>query len=173
MRCVLMNEKEAKHTFDRNNSLEMNEFLNRIIEQVEQMVSEIDKKDKELAMKEEELANKDKRIEELEAQLEKRNVAIGNVCHYLDMESALRHVVEVAQENSKRIEENANKKAEMIIEEASRNADRIVNESLIKAEKIEQEANLLRRNIRLFKSRAKEIVSLETEFLEDLEKADI
>lgn len=168
-----MNENETKHTFDSNKSLEMNEFLNRIINQVEQMVSEIDEKNKQLAMKEEELAKRDKRIEELTAQLEKSNASNGNGLPYLEMEKVIRQAVVVAQENSRKIEMNANQKAEMIIEEAKRNADRIINESLLKAEKIEQEANLLRRNIRLFKSRAKEIVSLETDFLEDLEKVDI
>lgn len=167
-----MNENETKHTFDSNNSLEMNEFLNRIIEQVEQMVSEIDEKNQELAMKDEEIAQRDKRIEELEAELENSKQPNKNVSHFLDMESALQHVVAVAQENSRKIEENAREKAEMIVEDAKRNADRIINESLLRAERTEQEANLLRRNIRLFKSRAKQMVSLEEELIEDLEKVD-
>ncbi len=168
-----MNENETKHTFDSNNSLEMNEFLNRIIEQVEQMVSEIDSKNQEIVIKEEEIAKRDKRIEELEAQLESVKLTTGNNHHSLEMESALKNLIAIAQENSRKIEDNAKKQAEMIIEEAKKNADRIINESLLKVEKTEQEANLLRRNIRLFKSRAKQLVSLEEELIADLEKVDI
>lgn len=168
-----MNENEAKHTFDSNGSLEMNEFLNRIIAQVEQMVSEIDEKKNILAMKEEEIAKRDKRIEELETQLMSMEQSRNTVSPNPGGEMALQQLIAVAQESSKKIEEAAHQKAELIVEDARRNADRIVNESLLKAEKIEVEANLLRRNIRLFKSRAKEMVSLETEFLEDLEKVDI
>lgn len=168
-----MNENEAKHTFDSNRSVEMNEFLNRIIAQVEQMVSEIEEKKKELSMKEEEIAKRDKRIEELETELMGMKQSQKTVSHFPNGEIALQQLMVLAQESAKKIEESAHQKAELIVEDARRNADRIVNESLLKTEKMEVEANLLRRNIRLFKSRAKEMVSLETEFLEDLEKADI
>lgn len=173
MRCVLMNENEAIHTFDSNNSIEMNEFLGRIIEQVEQMVSEIDSKNQELAMKDEEIAKRDKRIEELEAQLENSKRENSTVSPYLDMDSMINRVVVVANENAKKIEENAQRQAEIIMDTAKKNADRIINESLLTAEKTEIEANLLKRNIRLFKSRAKQLVSLGEELIDDLEKADI
>ena len=70
------------------------------------------------------------------------------------------------------MEANAKLTASTIIEEAKRNADRIVNESLLRAEKVEVEANMLRRNIRLFKSRVKQLVDTELQIMEDMDKAN-
>ncbi len=166
-----MNENETKHTFDRNESASMDDFLSRVINQVEEMVSEINSKNEELAKKDEEIAKRDKRIEELLQELEQakqgRNVSSRN-----EVKEVLERAIVLAEQHSKKMEANAKLTASTIIEEAKRNADRIVNESLLRAEKVEVEANMLRRNIRLFKSRVKQLVDTELQIMEDMDKAN-
>jgi len=79
----------------------------------------------------------------------------------------------MAQRTSDQIKMSARDERDAIIDDAKKNASRIVNEALLKAEKTEQEANLLRRNINVFKRRVKDIVEQQLDVVNELDKVDL
>ena len=50
---------------------------------------------------------------------------------------------------------------------------KIVNDALLRAEKTEMEANMLRRNVTIFKRRLKDIVEAQLEIVNDIEKVEL
>lgn len=137
---------------------EVNAFLDQVITQVEKMIAE----GKE----------KDKKIYELQ-RLEQENIHLKEKLEqYERMESTLNKAIIMAQKTSEQIKVSAIKESETLIEDARTNASRIVNEALLRAEKTEMEANMLRRNINVFKRRLKDIIQSQMDAINDIEKVD-
>ena len=137
---------------------EVNAFLDQVITQVEKMIAE----GKE----------KDKKIYELQ-HLEQENIRLKEKLEqYERMESTLNKAIIMAQKTSEQIKVSAIKESETLIEDAKTNASRIVNEALLRAEKTEMEANMLRRNINVFKRRLKDIIQSQMDAINDIEKVD-
>ena len=137
---------------------EVNAFLDQVITQVEKMIAE----GKE----------KDKKIYELQ-HLEQENIHLKEKLEqYERMESTLNKAIIMAQKTSEQIKVSAIKESETLIEDAKTNASRIVNEALLRAEKTEMEANMLRRNINVFKRRLKDIIQSQMDAINDIEKVD-
>lgn len=137
---------------------EVNAFLDQVIEQVEKMIEEI------------KLKNERIRILEM---LEQENVTLKEkIDHYERMESSLNKAIMMAQRTSDQIKVSAHHESEIILEEAKKNANRIVNEALLRAEKTEEEANMLRRNIVVFKRKLKDIIEAQLDMVNDIEKVD-
>lgn len=137
---------------------EVNAFLDQVITQVEKMIAE----GKE----------KDKKIYELQ-HLEQENIHLKEKLEqYERMESTLNKAIIMAQKTSEQIKVSAIKESETLIEDAKTNANRIVNEALLRAEKTEMEANMLRRNINVFKRRLKDIIQSQMDAINDIEKVD-
>ena len=135
---------------------EVNAFLDQVITQVEKMIAE----GKE----------KDKKIYELQ-HLEQENIHLKEKLEqYERMESTLNKAIIMAQKTSEQIKVSAIKESETLIEDAKTNASRIVNEALLRAEKTEMEANMLRRNINVFKRRLKDIIQSQMDAINDKEK---
>lgn len=138
---------------------EVNNFLDKVIGQVEQMVDEI--------------KDKDKKIRELES-LEKENQLLKEkIVRYERMEHTLNRAIMMAQKTSEQIKINAHKESETVLNDAKRNANRIINEALLKAEKAEQDANTLQRNINIFKRRVKDIVEAQLEVVNELDDVEL
>ena len=138
---------------------EVNNFLDKVINQVEQMVDEI--------------KDKDKRIKELES-LEKENHMLKEkIVRYEHMEHTLNRAIMMAQKTSEQIKINAHKESETVLNDAKMNANRIINEALLKAEKAEQDANTLQRNINIFKRRVKDIVEAQLEVVSELDDVEL
>lgn len=135
--------------------VEVNNFLDQVIKQVENMVDEIKKKDTRIIELEKELAN----IESMKQSLEQ----------YQRMESSLRNALVMAQRASEQIKLSAHNESEVIIDDAKRSANRIVNEALLRAEKTEQEADTLKRNINIFKRRIKDIIEAQLEVVDEID----
>lgn len=144
---------------------EVNKFLDQVIVQVEKMVSELKAKDKEIALK-------DEKITKLTETIEQTSHMRDKLAQYERMESTLNRAIIMAQKTSDQIKSNAHKESEIILEDAKNNASRIVNESLLKAEKAEMEANMLKRNINIFKRKLRGIIETQLEMVEDIEKVD-
>lgn len=137
---------------------EVNAFLDQVITQVEKMIAE----GKE----------KDKKIYELQ-HLEQENIHLKEKLEqYERMESTLNKAIIMAQKTSEQIKVSAIKESETLIQDAKTNASRIVNEALLRAEKTEMEANMLRRNINVFKRRLKDIIQSQMDAINDIEKVD-
>ena len=137
---------------------EVNAFLDQVITQVEKMIAE--------------WKEKDKKIYELQ-HLEQENIHLKEKLEqYERMESTLNKAIIMAQKTSEQIKVSAIKESETLIDDAKTNASRIVNEALLRAEKTEMEANMLRRNINVFKRRLKDIIQSQMDAINDIEKVD-
>lgn len=137
---------------------EVNAFVDQVIGQVEKMVSEMKAKDSKI--------NELKSLESENAHLKEK------LTQYERMEGTLNKAILMAQKTSDQIKANAHRESEIILEDAKRNASRIVNEALLRAEKTEMEANMLKRNINIFKRRLKSIIEQQLEMVNDIEKVD-
>ncbi len=138
---------------------EVNGFLDQIIKQVETMIEEI--------------KERDAKIVELE------NVALENVRlkdkveQYERMEGTLNKALFMAQKTSEQIKLSAHQESTILLEEAKQNASRIINEALLRAEKTEMEANMLKRNVNIFKRRLRDIIETQLEMVDDIEKIEL
>ena len=138
--------------------VEVNAFVDQVIGQVEKMVSEG--------------RAKDAKINELKS-LEAENDRLKEkLAQYERMESTLNKAILMAQKTSEQMKMTAIKESETILEDAKRNASRIINEALLRAEKTEMEANMLKRNINIFKRRLRSIIEAQLEMVNDIEKVD-
>lgn len=138
---------------------EVNDFLDKIIKQVENIVNENKVKDKKIA----ELEKLDQENKRLKEKLEQ----------YERTEATLNRAIMMAQKTSEQIKLAAHHESEILIEEAKQNANRIVNEALLRAEKTEREATLLRRNINIFKRRVKDIVEAQLDVVSEFDHIDL
>lgn len=141
------------------NPEEVNRFLDKIISQVENIVNENKEKDLRIAQ-----------LEKLEIENEQLKQKIEQ---YQRLEATLNKAIMMAQKTSEQIKLAAHDESELLLDEAKKNANRIVNEALLRAEKTEHEANLLRRNINIFKKRVRDIVEAQLEVVDEFDKIDI
>ena len=138
---------------------EVNSFLDKVIAQVEDMVSEIKEKDAKIAA-----------LEKYEAE----NLSLKDkIAQYERMEATVNKTIIMAQKTSEQVRLSTQKECETILEDAKRSANRIVNEALLRAEKTEQEANMLRRNINIFKRRVKDIIEAQLEVVNEMDQVEL
>lgn len=138
---------------------EVNAFLDKIIKQVEVMVDE--------------MKNKDKKISELSSlEVENHNLK-EKLAQYERMESTLNKTIIMAQKTSEQVKLAAHQESETLLEDAKNNANRIVNEALLRAEKTEEEAQLLKRNIKIFKKRVKDIIEAQLEVVSEFDQVEL
>lgn len=137
---------------------EVNNFLDHVIAEVEKMVSEIKAKDEEIVS--------------LKAELVKQDSLKSKLANYERLEDTMNKAIFMAQKTSEQIKVNAHNEAQLIMDDAKKNASRIVNEALLRAEKTEMEANMLRRNINVFKRRIKAIIEEQLESVEEIDKVE-
>ena len=137
---------------------EVNTFLDRVITQVEKMIVEIKEKDEEIVA--------------LKAQLVEQDQLKSKLANYEKIENTLNRAIFMAEKTSEQMKINAHNEAEVILEDAKKNASRIVNEALLRAEKTEMEANMLRRNINIFKRRVRAIIEEQLHAVEEIDKVE-
>lgn len=137
---------------------EVNAFLDKIISQVEIMINEAKEKD-----------NKISNLQSLEVENQKLREKLAQ---YERLESTLNKTIIMAQKTSEQVKLAAHQESETMIEDARNNANRIVNEALLRAEKTEEEAQLLKRNIRIFKKRVKDIIESQLEVVGELDEVE-
>ncbi|CCY78965.1 cell-division initiation protein DivIVA [Mycoplasma sp. CAG:877] len=140
-----------KFSYETNgyNRDEVNKFINDVIVQTENIVSRCRKQRDE--------------IESLKKELE----------HYRNLEKSLNMAILKAEETGDNIKRMARNEAEMIIGDAKGNASRIVNESLLRAEKIENRADILERNLKIFKRKLRIIVEQQMAVVDEIEVLEL
>ncbi len=156
---------EGSRKFKNYTPEEIDNFLDKVINQVEKMIEDNKIKNREIILK-------DKRIEELERQLSGVKQIQDKLSHYERMEDTLNRAILMAQRTSDQIKSTAHRESEIILEDAKRNANRIVNESLLKAEKTEMEAEALKRNVIIFKRKLRSIIEDQLAMVDEIEKVD-
>ena len=145
---------------------EVDHFLEQIIIQVEKMIEDNKVKNKEIALR-------DAKIEQLTKLVANKQHLEDKLAQYERMEGTLKNAIIMAQRTSDQIKSTAHKESEIILEDAKRNASRIVNESLLKAEKADMEAEMLKRNINIFKKKLRSIIETQLEMVDDIEKVEM
>lgn len=156
---------ERGRTFKNYTPEEIDNFLDKVINQVEKMIEDNKSKVREITLR-------DKRIEELERQLSGVRQIQDKLNHYERMEGTLNRAIVMAQRTSDQIKSTAHRESEIILEDAKRNANRIVNESLLKAEKAEMEAEALKRNVVIFKRKLRSIIENQLAMVDDIEEVN-
>ena len=130
------------------NKDEVNAFVNQVVKEYESMLLKLKDRDE---------------------QLKKLNSRLENI---KDMESTLNKAILVAEDSSNQIRKIAKDEANIIIENAKKNASRIVNDSLIKAQKVDIETDQLRRRLKVYKSRIKQVVEEQLEMVKDIDEIE-
>jgi len=153
-------------TFKNYSPEEVDHFLEQIIIQVEKMIEDNKAKNKEIALR-------DAKIEQLTKLVSNTKHMQDKLAQYERMEGTLKSAIIMAQRTSDQIKSTAHRESEIILEDAKRNASRIVNESLLKAEKADMEAEMLRRNVNIFKRRLRGIIESQLEMVDDIEKIEM
>lgn len=132
---------------------EVNAFVDNVIKQVEKIIQE------ESRIKQD-IRSKDAKINDLENTIQK----------YKNIEQQLNLSIINAQESGEYIKNVAKSEGDAIISVARRNANRIISDALIRAEKTEYEAQMLKKNINLYKSRVRTMLNQQLDIIDDLDK---
>ena len=154
-----------ERTFKNYTPEQVDQFLDQVIKQVERMIEDNKSKYREIALR-------DKKIEELSKIVASTHHMQEKLAQYERMEGTLNRAIMMAQKTSDQIKSTAHRESEIILNDAKMNASRIVNESLLKAEKAEMEAEMLKRNIKIFKRKLRGLIEAQLEMVEDIEQVE-
>ena len=140
-----------KFSYEANgyNRSEVNQFIGDVITQTEGIITRCKQQNTE--------------IEKLKAELE----------HYKMLEDTLKVAIIKAEETGDNIKRMAREESEMIVTDAKHNASRIVNEALLKAERIENNAEILEKNMKIFKRKLKLIMEQQMAVVEEIEVLEL
>ena len=95
--------------------------------------------------------------------LEKKLESSGSI------DDKLSRAILAAEEAADKMKKLAKAESTMILEDAKRNANAIIHEALVEAEKTQNEADLLRKNITVYKNRVKSLLEAQLEIADDLD----
>lgn len=119
------------------------------------------------------IANTESMIKRVKSQQLEINNLKEEIVKYKKMEETLKGSMYKAEEASTNIRKQAMDEGKIIVEEARRNASRIVNDALLRAEKIELKADVLERNVRIFKKKLKLVIEQQLAVVDEIEILDI
>ncbi len=131
------------------NKVEVNKFVNDVIKETEGIIKKYQEQQQEI------------------------NLLKQKIAQYERIENTLKQSLVNAEKTADSIKTLAHQEAQSVVNEAKYNASRIVNESLLKAQKIENEADVLERNIRIFKRKLKIIVEQQMAVVDEIETLDL
>lgn len=137
-----IHNKEFRRSLRGYNEDEVDDFLERIIQDYEALI----RQNKQL---EEEIARVNDRL-----------------AHYDSLEDSLSKSILIAQETAEEVKGNARKEAQLIIREAEKNADRIVSEALNKARKMALEVEEMQKQASVFRARFRSLVQSQLEMMD-------
>lgn len=140
-----------KFSYEANgyNRSEVNQFISDVIKETEGIITRVKTQNNE--------------IENLKKELE----------HYKNLEDTLKSAIMKAEETGDNIKRMAREESELIVTDAKHNASRIVNEALLKAEKIENNAEILEKNMKIFKRKLKLIMEQQMAVVEEIEVLEL
>ncbi|MCL6515395.1 DivIVA domain-containing protein [Alicyclobacillus sp.] len=137
-----IHNKEFSRAFRGYDEDEVDDFLERVIQDYEALIRQ------------------NKELEERIAQLEEK------LRHFTNIEESLSKSIIVAQETAEEVKANARKEAQLILKEAEKNADRIISEALNKSRKIAQEVEEVQRHAAVFRARFRSLIQAQLEMLD-------
>ncbi len=128
---------------------EVSKFLDDVIFQTENMLNKMKEQQQE--------------IENLNSQL----------VNFKKTEDELKNALFKAEQTSTDIRKAAYEERNSIVEDARKNASRIINDALLRAEKIEIKADVLERNMRIFKRKLKLVVEQQLAVIEEIDEIEL
>ncbi|SIT00493.1 DivIVA domain-containing protein [Alicyclobacillus vulcanalis] len=137
-----IHNKEFRRSLRGYNEDEVDDFLERVIQDYEALIRQ----------------NK-----QLEEEIERLNEKLA---HYQNLEESLSKSILVAQETAEELKANAKKEAQLIIREAEKNADRIISEALNKARKVALEVEEMQKQAAIFRARFRSLIQSQLEMME-------
>lgn len=137
--------KEFKKGFRGYNEEDVDEFLDKVIQNYEKLYRE------NIELKES--------LERLGTKLE----------HYQSLETTLNNTLVVAQETAEDVKLNAKKEAELIVKEAEGSASRIVDEARSKARRLTGEYEDMQRQNQIYRSRMRALIQAQLDMLNTAE----
>lgn len=137
-----IHNKEFSRSFRGYNEDEVDDFLERVIQDYEGLI---------------------RNNKQLEEDIVRTNEKLA---HYDSLEDSLSKAILIAQETSEEVKNNARKEAQLIIREAEKNADRIVSEALNKARKMALEMEELQKQASMFRARFRSLVQSQLEIMD-------
>ncbi len=147
-----------KFSYEANgyNRREVNQFVGDVIRQTEGIIKKCRDQGSELELLKRQIAS-------LEAEVK----------HYQELENTLKKSIMKAEETSDNIKRLAREESDMIIVDAKNNASRIVNEALLKAGKIENNAEILEKNMKIFKRKLRVIMEQQMAVVDEIEVLEL
>lgn len=139
--------------------IEVNTFIDNIINRVETMVGELKTKEEEI-----------KRLKLVEQEYNRMK---EKVLQYEKTEETLKRAILMAERTSEQIKLTAHKEREVLISDAKNNANRIINAALLKADQIDRESQMIKHNTTIFKRRLREVLETQMDLVEDIEKIEL
>ncbi|MBF0780413.1 MULTISPECIES: DivIVA domain-containing protein [unclassified Granulicatella] len=137
--------KEFSKKFKGYHPDEVDDFLDRIVLEMESLIKE-------------------------KRELEKKIKFMGEqVEHYMSLQDTLNKSIVVAQDAADRLRENAEKEAEMIVSNAQRAADEIATQSADKANRIAEETETLRKTAVVFRKKFQILVESQLDLIRNEE----
>ena len=130
------------------NKNEVKKFVSRVTNEYEKVLNKLKARDQEIALLKEKYKN------------------------YDGLEHSLNRALFVAESSSSEMRRVAKEEANMIIEDAKKNASRIINNSLAEAAKVDAEAIALKKQIKIYKARIKQIIEEQLTMVEDIDNVE-
>ena len=127
---------------------EVNAFIDKIINQVEDMVKQLEEKNNKISAYKEAEATYKKLIEGMSEEIARLKKEKSN-----SREVVADDRLERAMIDSKVMVDNANMKSRKIISDAEDQADIIIKECLLEAKKLEMQINILKQEIEILKQK--------------------
>jgi len=135
--------KEFKTVLRGYDRIEVDEFLDDIVKDLEQLLRE------NAALKDENHALKEK------------------LQHYHDLEQTLHNALVVAQETAEEVKTAAKREAQLIIKESEMKAERLVDEAIGKVRRMTSELDELRKQSEVFRARMINLLKAQLDMLEN------
>lgn len=130
------------------NREDVNSFLHEVIVETEKMSQK--------------LKDQENEINSLHQELKK----------YQGLETGIKDTIIKTEQISSEIKQSAIEEREKIINEAKQNASVIINEALLDAEKVELKAGILKKNIKVIKSKLSFILEEQVSIIKDIDNIE-
>ncbi len=128
---------------------EVNKFVNDVTNEYESMLNKLKNKDTEISLLQNELQR------------------------FRNLETTMNKAALLAEESSNQLRKIAKEEADLIISTAKKNASQIVNDALIKAEKTDIETDRLRRSLKIYKARIRQVVEEQLSIVDDVDNIEM
>ena len=92
--------------------------------------------------------------------------------HFNKIEDTLNRAILTAENASDQIKKMARAEAESLINEARKNANRIINDALLKADRAQEKADVLNRNVNIYKRKLRTTIESHLDIIDEIDRLE-